>query len=76
MPVSSEIWAFQSSEASSGRNEMRKPPSSTSSTSCSGIGSVAPPRLRSSRTRFSPTSLSSTRHSSAVPASTSFCTCS
>ena len=52
IPVSNEICAFQSSEASSGRKEMRKPPLPSSSISCSGIGSVAPPRSRSSSTRF------------------------
>ena len=38
-------------------------------TSCSGIGSAAPPRARSSASRRGPTSASSCRRSSAAPAS-------
>ena len=70
MPVIREIWAFQSSASSGGLKYNRKWPCSSSATSCSGIGRLAPPRLRSKAIRLSPTSFRSMSRSSADPEST------
>ena len=73
MPVSSEICAFHSSTGRVARLPRVHTPSAPCSTTCSGVGSVMPPRARSAASRRMPTSRSSCSVSSAVPSSRAAC---